>query len=140
MTDRGAGQAVKSVSGPAGGLEYPCTIHGINEPVPGRRWQTLFDATWSRYRQWYLSGDATDRPDLRTATRMLERYMPELMPTCRRLVALTGGDEVAARMLTLWNPPRFSPGCSQLVLLAQPHLAPVLRRPGRDDVGDVPRG
>ena len=42
--------------------------------------------------------------------------MPELVPTWRRLVCLAGGDETAARMLTLVDPPRFLPGCSQAVL------------------------
>jgi hypothetical protein len=49
---------------------------------------------------------------------MLARYMPELMPTYLRLVELAGGDDTAARMLTLWDPPRFSPDCSQLAQCA----------------------
>ena len=51
--------------------------------------------------------------------------MPELLPTYRRLVDLNGGDEVAARMLTMWNLPAFLPSCSQAVLTAP---APVLCR------------
>ena len=47
---------------------------------------------------------------------MLARHMPELLPTYRRLVDLTGGDETAARMLTMWNMPAFLPSCSQAVL------------------------
>ena len=56
---------------------------------------------------------------------MLARHMPELLPTYRRLVELTGGDEVAARMLTMWNMPAFLPSCSQAVLTAP---SPVLCR------------
>jgi len=104
------------MTGPAGGLEYQLTLESINEPVPGPRWQALFRRTWAGYRAWYLSGDGSRRPDLATARQMLARHMPELMPTYRRLVALTDGDETAARMLTLWDSPRFSPGCSQMVL------------------------
>ena len=48
--------------------------------------------------------------------------MPELVPTWERLVDLTGPDETAARMLTLWDPPRFLPGCSQAVLDSPPAL------------------
>jgi predicted choloylglycine hydrolase len=51
--------------------------------------------------------------------------MPELAGTWERLVELTGGDETAARMLTLYNPPRFLPGCSQLALAGD---SPVLVR------------
>jgi predicted choloylglycine hydrolase len=41
--------------------------------------------------------------------------MPELVPTWRQLVELTGDDELAARMLTLWDPPPYVTGCSQAV-------------------------
>jgi predicted choloylglycine hydrolase len=101
---------------PVGDLEYHLTFHGVNEPVPGHRWRARYDATWPGYRRWYLGRDEQARPDLATAAGMLARYMPELMPTYQRLVELAGGDETTARMLTLWNPPRFAPGCSQLVL------------------------
>ena len=111
--------------GPVGGFEYRRTLHGINEPVPGPRWQALFASTWPSYRSWYLGHDADVRPALPTAIRMLARHMPELLPTYQRLVELTGGDDVAARMLTLWNAPRFSPGCSQLALA---HPRPTLCR------------
>jgi len=39
--------------------------------------------------------------------------MPELVPTYERLVQLAGGDELAARMLSLYGPPSFITGCSQ---------------------------
>jgi predicted choloylglycine hydrolase len=99
-----------------GGLEYHLTFHGINEPVPGSAWQALFARTWPGYRGWYLGMDGTERPDIATARSALARHMPELFPTYERLVALTGGDETAARMLTLWDAPRFAPGCSQAAL------------------------
>ena len=113
------------MTGPFGGLDYHRTLYGINEPVPGPRWQALFDSTWPSYRAWYLGREPTARPDLAVAVRMLARHMPELLPTYQRLVELAGGDDVAARMLTLWNLPRFSPGCSQL---AVPGPAPLLCR------------
>ncbi len=90
------------------------TLYGIHEPRPGPRWQALFDATWTAYRGWYLSDGP--RPDLTTCRTMLGRHMAELVPTWERLIDLTGPDETAARMLTLWDPPRFLPGCSQAVL------------------------
>ncbi|HEY4993609.1 MAG TPA: C45 family peptidase [Nakamurella sp.] len=92
------------------------TVYGINEPTPGPRWQALFDATWPAYRSWYLAEGDRARPDLGTGSRMLARHMPELVPTHDRLVELAGGDEVAARMLTLWDAPAFLPACSQAVL------------------------
>jgi predicted choloylglycine hydrolase len=51
--------------------------------------------------------------------------MPELVPTWERLVELAGGDEITARLLTLWDPPRFLPGCSQATIGGR---APILIR------------
>ena len=109
----------------------PLTVYGIREPVPGPRWQSLFAATWPGYRRWYLQRDVRSRPDLATARDRLAEHMPELEPTYRRLVELAEEavaglglppDDVAARMLTLWDPPRFLPGCSQAVV-TRPEIA-----------------
>lgn len=103
----------------------PLTVFGINEPVPDRRWQALFAATWPAYRRWYLQRDVRARPSLQLAQDMLATHMPELLPTYQRLVRLAqeaGADEVAATMLTLWDPPRFLPGCSQAVI-TEPEIA-----------------
>ena len=99
------------------------TFYGIREPQPGPRWRALFDATWAGYRTWYLSAGERARPSLRVARQQLDRHMPELVSTWERLVDLVDGDETAARMLTLYDPPRFLPGCSQAVLTgAEPIL------------------
>ena len=110
-----------------GTLDVVTELHfyGISEPIPGARWQQLFTATWAGYRAWYLSEGDAARPSLGTATDMLHRYMPELVPTWEHLVALVHHDPTAARMLTLYDPPRFLPGCSQAVLT---HDHPVLIR------------
>jgi len=103
---------------PATSRLIPVTVHAINEPTPGSRWQALFDATWPAYRAWYLSEGDDARPDLATATAMLAEHMPELLPTYRRLVDLAGGDVVAARMLTMWDAPAFLPACSQAAVVS----------------------
>jgi predicted choloylglycine hydrolase len=92
------------------------TLYGIREEQPGPRWQALHEATRDAYHRWYLSEGAAARPDLRTCRRMLLNHMPELVPTWERLAELSGGDEITARLLTLWDPPRFLPGCSQAIL------------------------
>ncbi len=89
------------------------TLFGIREARPGTRWQALFEATWPAYRAWYLKDGDDARPDLATARAQLTRHMPELVSTWEAMVALTGGDDVAARMLTMWDAPAFAPGCSQ---------------------------
>ncbi|MET0862838.1 MAG: C45 family peptidase [Nakamurella sp.] len=108
----------------------PLTVFGINEQAPGPRWQSLFAATWPADRKWYLQRDVRSRPTLPLAQDMLALHMPELMPTYQRMVELASevttaageDDDVVARMLTLWDPPRFLPGCSQAVI-TQPEVA-----------------
>jgi predicted choloylglycine hydrolase len=106
----------------------PLTVYGINEPTPGPRWQGLFAATWPGYRRWYLQRDVRARPSLSLAQDMLATHMPELLPTYCRMVELAeqipgaADSDVAARMLTLWDPPRFLPGCSQAVIV-EPEIA-----------------
>ena len=101
------------------------TFHHIRETVPGERWRLLFDALWPGYRTWYLQDGDAARPNLNRAAAALRRFMPELVPTWSRLVDLAGGDPTAARMLTLFDPPRFLPGCSQLALSGR---SPLLAR------------
>jgi predicted choloylglycine hydrolase len=91
-------------------------LYGIHEETPGVRWQSLFDSTWPAYRAWYLSEGLDKRPDLPSCRAALNRHMPELVPTWERLVVLADRDDLAARMLSLWEPPGFAPGCAQLVL------------------------
>ena len=52
--------------------------------------------------------------------------MPELVPVWQRQVELAGGDELAARFLTFWNPPAYLVHCSQAVLVD--HDGPLLVR------------
>ena len=70
---------------------------------------------WPAYRAWYLRDGDDARPDLATCRERLHQHMPELVATYERLVELAGGDEVAARCLSLYRPPAFIVGCSQAV-------------------------
>ena len=92
------------------------SLHAFREEHPGPRWRALYDATWSGYRSWYLRPGTGRRPTATQAEAALLRYMPELHPMWRRLVALAGGDSTAAAMLTHWNMPAFAPACSQVVV------------------------
>jgi predicted choloylglycine hydrolase len=94
---------------------WPLTFWAIAEPWPGPAWQRLFTATWPGYRGWYLREGAAARPDLATCRQALAIHMPELVPVWERLVELAGGNEIAARMLSLYNPPPYLAGCSQAV-------------------------
>jgi predicted choloylglycine hydrolase len=99
---------------------WPLTFWAIAEPWPGPAWQHLFTLTWPGYRSWYLREGTAARPDLATCQQALATHMPELLPAWQRLAELAGGNEIAARMLTLYNPPAYLAGCSQAVYRGHP--------------------
>ena len=100
-------------------------LHAVAEPQPGEPFQARFDALWPAYRAWYLRDGDAARPAYLACRHALELYMPELVPTWERLVALAGGGDLAARMLSLYDPPALVTGCSQAV---RTHPEPVLVR------------
>jgi predicted choloylglycine hydrolase len=91
-------------------------LHAVAEAQPGARFQARFEATWPAYRAWYLRDGDAARPAYRACRHALQTHMPELVPTWERLVELAGGGDLAARMLSLWDPPALVTGCSQAVL------------------------
>jgi predicted choloylglycine hydrolase len=88
-------------------------FEAVSELAPGPAWKARFDAMWPAYRAWYEQDDGRERPDLATCREALARHMPELVASYERLVELAGGDELAARLLSLYRPPGFIVGCSQ---------------------------
>lgn len=91
------------------------TIAGVNEARPAQQWLSTFEATWPSYRAWYGSEGWGQRPTLEASEAAMRQHLPELVPMWRHLTSLAGDDPEVARMLSLWNPPAFAPGCSQLV-------------------------
>jgi predicted choloylglycine hydrolase len=96
------------------------SMTGIHEDRPGPAWSALLEATWPSYLAWFSSEGWDRRSTLAESRSALEQHMPELLPRWQHLVTLAGDDSVGdesdvARMLALWNPPAFAPGCSQLV-------------------------
>jgi predicted choloylglycine hydrolase len=91
-------------------------FHAVAEPRPGPRFQERFEATWPAYQRWYLRDGDAARPSYLGCRHALELHLPELVPTWERLVDLAGGGDLAARMLSLWDPPPLVTGCSQAVL------------------------
>jgi predicted choloylglycine hydrolase len=100
-------------------------FHAVAEPQPGARWQARFEAAWPAYRRWYLRDGDAARPSYAVVRRMLAAHMPELVPTWERLVDLAGGGDIAARMLSLYDPPPIITGCTQAVFAGR---EPVLVR------------
>ncbi|MGH2908590.1 MAG: C45 family autoproteolytic acyltransferase/hydrolase, partial [Solirubrobacteraceae bacterium] len=79
----------------------------------GAQWRARFLAQRDAYRTWYLGAGEAARPPLEVCEAKLAEHMPELVGIHRELVELAGGDEVGARMLSLYDPPPFITGCSQ---------------------------
>jgi predicted choloylglycine hydrolase len=105
------GPAARPGEGAAAAEEL--VFEAVEELEPGPKWQARLRAMWPAYRQWYLQQGEDARPGLETCRAALERHMPELLRTYERLVELADGDELTARMLSLYRPPGFVVGCSQ---------------------------
>jgi predicted choloylglycine hydrolase len=90
-------------------------FHAVAEPQPGARLQARFEATWPAYRAWYLRDGDAARPSYPVVRDALRTHMPELVPAWERIVELAGGGDLAARMLSLYDPPPLVTGCSQAV-------------------------
>lgn len=93
----------------------PFRFRWLAEAEPGPDWQANFRRTWPSYRRWFEKQGDERRPSLQTCREQLERHMPELVGLWERLVELTGHDEQAARMLSLYRPTPYLTGCSQAV-------------------------
>ncbi len=94
----------------------------ISEKLPSSKWQKLFNTHWPAYKAWFISKGALEKVDLATAQKQLEKFMPEYMPTYKRLCELSGDDPVAARFLTGYQPPAYISGCSQAICTSPPQL------------------
>lgn len=89
-------------------------LKSINEPQPGQKWKGVFDKTWPFYKRWFLSEGHLTRPGYITSQSALRNHMPELMPIYEKLCALSGGSDIAARYLSMYCPPAYMRGCTQL--------------------------
>ena len=82
------------------------------EPTFQERWQTLAPALTA----WYLRDGDAARPTYAAARQALRTHMPELVPTWEAMTELAGGGDLAARVLSLYDPPPLLAGCSQAVI------------------------
>jgi predicted choloylglycine hydrolase len=98
--------------GHAGAAE-PLVFRALAEATVGPVWASLFAERWPAYREWFLrEGDAA-RPSYADSVRLLDTHMPELSGLYRRLCELAGGGDLAARMLSMVQPPPYLAACSQ---------------------------
>lgn len=87
----------------------------IDESYPGAKFSQLFNKSWPAYRAWYLDEGEAARPSYLECITALKQYMPELVPLYLQLTELLDCDDLQARFLSLYCPPPFYSGCSQLI-------------------------
>lgn len=86
----------------------------IQEDKPGEKWKALFDRTWPHYKTWFLSEGGVARKGYLTSYTEFKRHMPELLPLFDQLVMLAGGGDLEGRFLSMYCPPAYMSGCSQV--------------------------
>lgn len=74
----------------------------------------MFNKTWPHYHDWFLKEGIRARPGYLTCRDKLKQYMPELFPVYEQLVNLVGGGDIEARYLSMYCPPPYMSGCTQL--------------------------
>lgn len=74
-----------------------------------------FHHAWLAYQAWYLDEGEAARPTYLQCIQAIKAHMPELYPTYKRLTEHLDANDLMARFLSLYNPPIFYSGCSQLV-------------------------
>jgi len=90
------------------------SLQSVNEDKVGEKWQKCFNKSWPYYKSWYLQESLVARSGYLTCVGQLEIYMPELLPIYEEVVRLAGGGDLVARYLSMYNPPAFMSGCTQV--------------------------
>lgn len=91
----------------------PFTFRASHERDLGPTWTARFEERWPHYRRWFLREGDQARASYATSAKMFRTHMPELVPAYEHVVALAGGGDLAARMLSLYRPPPYLAACSQ---------------------------
>ncbi|HEX9650269.1 MAG TPA: C45 family peptidase [Cyclobacteriaceae bacterium] len=89
-------------------------VNFVHEEKPGPKWLEIFDRTWPYYQKWFLSDNNKERPGYLTCVENFQKFLPELYPVYNEIVETAGGGDLAARYLSMFNPPAYMSGCTQL--------------------------
>lgn len=87
----------------------------ISEPLPGIKWRRVFDRHWHAYSRWFLRGGIQERASYLDGFRAIKKYMPELAKPYEQICEAAGDGDLEARFLSMWCPPAYVGGCSQVV-------------------------
>lgn len=97
------------------------SLNCVEEEKVGEKWQKLFDKSWPYYKKWYLSQGYLARPGYLSCLEQLEEHMPELLPIYEEVCEAAGGGDLTSRFLSLYNPPPFMSGCTQIAWNKPPY-------------------
>tara|TARA_R110002049_G_scaffold246847_5_gene420960 strand:- start:6317 stop:7312 length:996 start_codon:yes stop_codon:yes gene_type:complete len=97
------------------------SLKSVEEDKVGKKWQKSFKKSWPHYKKWYVQEGLLARPGYLTCLEQLEKYMPELLPIYENVVELAGGGDLVARYLSMYNPPVFMSGCTQVAWNKPPY-------------------
>lgn len=89
-------------------------LNCVEEEKPGKKWQELFNKTWPFYKKWFLIEGHLARQGYLASSDKLKEYMPELLPIYDQLTELAGGEDLAGRYLSMYCPPPYMSGCTQI--------------------------
>ncbi|MEZ4722489.1 MAG: C45 family peptidase [Flavobacteriales bacterium] len=78
------------------------------------QWSKLFKKTWPAYERWFLKEGLKARPGYLTSLSALEQFLPELAPIYKDRCEEAGGGDLASRFLSMYCPPPYMSGCSQI--------------------------
>ncbi len=92
------------------------SFEAIDEDRPGAKWRRVYDRHWHAYSRWFLSEGSRKRSTYLASLRALRLHMPELVPVFEELCKLSGGGDLEARFLSMWCPPAYIGGCSQVIM------------------------
>jgi len=87
----------------------------VDEAVPGEKWLKFYKKSRESYRRWFLKEGELHRPSYLRCRNALAEHMPELLPRWEQLLKLCDGDDIDARLLSLYCPTPYVSGCSQAV-------------------------
>lgn len=86
----------------------------LNIEQPNECWKRFFHKVWPYYKKWFLVEGHTKREGYLSSRDAFREHMPELYPVYEKLCDLAGGGDIESMFLSMYCPPPYMSGCSQL--------------------------